>query len=617
MKCYKKKEMNLLDIHFAMIFKYPKYIDNLNISVLFASIISLSLSLGNICIPISKILDRNLFSEYILKFLYFFFNEIYNLNKCLKYLFKINLISNSIFNLCTPFIIYNDCIYTYKYWLYEDYVVSYFNKNINKKTKLNKVSITILEKYFYEFNFDIYQKFSVLSSVINKISIISGGPGTGKTTLIAKLLIILYEIYGFKDKECIKIVCPTGKSASCLTYYLCKSYKILGVNKLIKKILPDKAITIHKLLKFNYTKNSIFYNINNKILLDILIIDESSMVDLYTFYSILLSLDNNIKIILIGDSNQIGSIEPCSVFNELCNFNFLNKFLVFKRKIIQYFLKINKKMFLIFYNFSFNIIFLNKEYRFCKNSFLSKFSKFVKLGEIKKIDFFLENFNFSKNFNFYDFDKFNYDFFLNYCYVNYNNYINKFEKSINLNKLNYYFNKFQLICILRDSKYGVIYLNKIIDNYFLKKISMKNNVFFDKKNNYYYYHGKPIILLRNNNSLKLYNGDLGFWILKNKKFKIFFKKNDDFIIVYPNNLYKWENVWAITVHKSQGSEFDHVLLVIPDYINPLLNRKLIYTAITRCKKKLTIFSKKEIFLYGINSVNNYFNNFEKKIFKHI
>ncbi len=607
-KCLKKKKISLIDMYFAKIFEFNDF--ESDIIMLFSMLVSLTSRLGNTCLPLFKLLYENIFPKYILNFLEYFFKRYISIENCIEILFKFNVLSKYYYCKSTPLIFYNNCIYLYKLWMYEEYVVNFLNLNFFKKKNIY-IDKILLFKLFNKFNLDIYQKISVMNVILNKISFISGGPGTGKTTLISKLILILYKIFHYKYSDCIKIISFTGKSASNITFSLKKNYYLLNINSSIKKKIPTKATTIHKFLGFNYNKNIVSNNNDN---VSILIIDESSMIDISLAFYLFSSLKYIKKIIFLGDSNQIGSIESSSFFNEICNFC-INDFKI-KSKIL-------KKIFLNVLNFSNKydiyisylnkISFLKKNYRFKKNIFLYKFLNFIKLGYINHIDKFLYENNFKNNFLFYDSEKYNFSFLLNFCIENYMKYINFINFKFNLNKIWNIFNKFQIISVIKKTFYGINFLNKYINNYFLKNNLVKN-ILYISNSNCYHYMGEPIIITKNNNDLKLFNGDIGFFIFIDNKLKLLFLnylKNNRF--VYYLNLNNWNNTWAITVHKSQGSEFKHILLILPNYFSSLLNRELIYTALTRAKKKITIYANKNIFLSSINKKKNVFTNISNKL----
>lgn len=519
----KNKEIRLLDIYFSQLFKNDNNIYS-NISMLFAFLLSVSNRLGNICIPIFNLINKDLFNNKILNFLYYFFKKI-SIYKCIIILYKINILSSSFMNSCTPFIMYNNYIYMNKFFFYENNIVNFFKENLFIQYKFNKKKIKYMFDIFRNNKFDLYEKISILNVLLNKISIISGGPGTGKTTLIPNLIYILYKVYRFKFKYFIKVISFTGKSVSNLTNFLNKGYKNLKISENIINILPNKAFTIHKFLGINYKGD--FIKNNNLNFTKILIIDEFSMIDLITLnYIFLLFKKNNfLKIIFLGDSNQINPINSCSFLNEICNY----KYSIFNKK---------KYIFNILYKFNFNFLksklnlnklnnnisFLFKNYRFSKNKYLIKISNFINLGFLNEIDNFIYKNNFNYNFNFYDSKKFNFEFCINLCLKNYKDYINIIKSNFNYKDLLYFFNKFKIICLLKKNIFGTSYFNNYINKYILK-YCYYNNIFFDYINKKFYYNGQPILVNKNNNDLNLFNGDSGFFIFINNELNILFIKS--------------------------------------------------------------------------------------------
>ncbi len=609
--CYKKKEIKLLDIYFSKLFEIKNDFDS-DVIILYSCLLSLSSRLGNTCIPINKILNKNFFSSYILEFLFFFFKKYISIKESINILFKYNIISLYYNNYNTPFILYKECIYLHKFWIYETNIINFLKINLCKNIKFNKKKIFYLLNFIKRFNLDLYQKICILNVFFNKISIISGGPGTGKTTLITKLIIILYKIFNFKNSDSIIIVSYTGRSSSYLTNCINKNYNLLNIDESFKKRLPNKSITLHKFLDLNFNKKRSFINSNFFLDINILIIDESSMIDLLTFNYLCNLLDNKfIKIILLGDYKQIGAIESSSVFNEICKYNF--SFLKNKKNIINFLSKYNfnfLKLSIDINKLNNNISFLIKNYRFNQNIYLNKFIILINTNNWKEIDNFLYNINYNNNFNFYDSIKFNYSFLLKKCIKNYLIYFRYIKENGNYLNFFYYLNKFQILSVIKSTKYGTNILNKYINNYFIKK-NLSSNILINKNNIYYY--GEPIIITKNNNNIKLFNGDICFFIFHNNQLKILNLDNNNYRIIYFTNIKYWDYMWSITVHKSQGSEYEHVFLVLPDYYSNILNKELIYTAITRSKKKISIYGNKDILIKSIKNIKKYYNNICKRL----
>lgn len=594
LNAYKKKELNLIDINFSKLFYFKKD-NNSYIYILFACILSLSNRLGHIFVYLNDFFNKNIFfSKYILEFLYFFFNKHIKIKNCINLMLDCYIISLWFNKKNTPFILYNDCIYLYKNWYYENYVITYLSKNFYVKFKKD-IYLKYLNIYIKNLNLNLNFKKIILSSIFNKITIITGSPGTGKSTLIIKIIILLYKIFKFKDKNSIILLSPTGKLSSWLTDCLNNIYNLLNISNDLKEILPSKCLTIHKFLGFNYLYNYLKFNKNNKILSNYIIIDECSMISLNIFYNILSSLNSYTKLILIGDYNQLDSVESISIFNNICNIiydnfffkDYLNCFLYYK-----------------------NIFILKKNYRYINdNKNIGIFLNLIKNKDYNILYKYFLNNSFS-NIIFYDSNKFGYDFFLDLCIKFYKNYINFILYNFDINKIFNIFKKNQIICILKETKNGVYFVNNLINNYIY---NLFKNKFLFNFNDKIHFLGEPVLITKNNNDLKLYNGDLGFFVSdKKNNLRLYFNKKINYFhpfILY-NNLI---NAWSITVHKSQGSEYDNVLLILPNKFINILNNNIIYTALSRSKKKIIIYGDINILINSIKVIYNKNTNFRKRL----
>ena len=151
------------------------------------------------------------------------------------------------------------------------------------------------------------------------------------------------------------------------------------------------------------------------------------------------------------------------------------------------------------------------------------------------------------------------------------------------------FEKKRILCAMRRGPYGVEAVNHKIEDELRRKGLIRVNS--------RWYHGCPIMITRNDYQLQLFNGDVGI-ILKGDNYKLqaFFPSPDGKIRAFwPNRLPEHETVYAMTIHKSQGSEFEHVLILLPDQFSPVLSRELIYTGITRAKKYVSIWGTEQVF----------------------
>ncbi|WDI79019.1 exodeoxyribonuclease V subunit alpha [Candidatus Purcelliella pentastirinorum] len=528
---------------------------------------------GSSCLPIENILKK--IKKQVPK------NKKKKITKIniLKSLLKFNMVSIYSENNITPIIIFNNKIYLYKIWKMENKIAKFLN--INKKNnyinyKKLKININNL------FNkIDKNLKIAAKLAITKKITFIMGGPGTGKTTLIKKIIILL--IYNAKKKINIKLATPTGKSAAKLTEEINKKI----INKKItiknKKYIPKQAYTIHTLIGLDYYKNNIYYKKENKLNIDVLIIDESSMLDMQIISNIISAIPINTQIIFIGDKDQL---DPIGIGNILSDIYALKKNKQNKSYIN------NKKNFKKNYKFNTlcnNIHILKKNYRFKKNSDIAKMAKAINSNNIIKVKNLL-NSN-TKNIKLINVNKKN-----NYLIL-INKFIKIYKKILNMlqnkkpviNIINY-LNKYQLLCALKKGNFGTKKINNDIKSILIEKKLINYKSKMNK-----WYIGQPIIITKNNYNLKIYNGNIGIILLdKNKKPNIFLKKKQKNIKKIPIEFIKhYKSAWSITVHKAQGSEFEKVSLILPNEHIPILNKKLIYTAITRAKKKIIIYTNKK------------------------
>ncbi len=451
--------------------------------------------------------------------------------------------------------------------------------------------------------------------------LITGGPGTGKTSTIVFLLLNLLKdkTKNELDKYEIHLTAPSGKAAVRMSESIKSSLN--GINKdnnksiidedfkenhkdLIKKLESLNGLTIDKLL--GYTQNGYRYNSNrlissnNKI--NIFIIDEASMIDILKFNSLLNAIPEGSRVFILGDKDQLPSVQNGAVFNDL--------------------LKSKCKVELVESN------------RFKRDTDVYKLSRYINCNidnydfDFNKIDEFkIEDLN-NCEVRFFDDTNCTKDDINKVVKVWYEKYIksiNESEKELvlkddkldinKLNKLNSYITKSKILSINNNGSRGVNRINKYI----------KEELFKEKKNDYF--HGQMLMITQNIDSLDLKNGDNGICVKLNNSYYFMINKSYDNIIegyqeigifklngfvFYPISLIKKEYItmaYAITIHKSQGSEYDNVLIILPESSNnKLLTRQIVYTAITRTKNSCYIVSNED-------TLNSAKNNLEERLTK--
>ena len=430
----------------------------------------------------------------------------------------------------------NEFVTLYDFYENEKSILSNINrinsiKNVYKEDKI--------EKYISEYElknnieFDEEQKEAIIGSIKNNFYIITGGPGTGKTTIIKAIVEILMKMEDLDRRE-FALLAPTGRSAKRMS-------ESVGVN----------ASTIHKFLKWNKETETFGLDEYNKAGEKIVIVDESSMIDIFLFSSLLKALRMNVKLLLIGDANQLPSIGPGDILRDLINLSSV------KSKV------------------------LDKIYRVKKGSYINTLARDIK-----------DKVYFDEIDNKYDDFKFIYSEDDNIM-----SYLSDICKKIKDKKIN--IENFQVLAPMYKGLNGIDNLNDMMANIFNpnnEKIQVGDK---------YYRIGDKVIQLVNDVENNVFNGDIGYI----KDIETIDKKMI-ITIDYMGNKVEYKNgefdrftlAYAISIHKSQGSEYDNVVIVLAKSFRRMFYNKLIYTAVTRAKSSLIIIGSLESFNKSIQTL---------------
>ncbi len=482
-------------------------------------------------------------------------------------------------------------LYLYRYWQYEKILAdNILSRNSNEVDDFDEALLKEGIKNLFpdSSNKENQQRIAAVSSILQKFCVISGGPGTGKTTTVVKIIVLLIE-QALKNgyKPSIALAAPTGKAAARLKESVKQMRVFLNCPDEVKTIIPDEAYTIHRLLGPLVGSPYFRYDKNNQLNYDIVIIDESSMADLALITKLFTAVPLSSRIIILGDKDQLASVEAGAVLGDICDtgnmhgcsVNFIKKI----EKILQSTDIVQKKEPPI----ADAIVKLNMSFRFDEDSGIGNLSKAVKEGKADDAMRILNNDDY-KDISLFNIDP---DQFLPDIFDSYiTSYYELYLKETTITGAFGFFSNFSILCALRQGPGGVNNVNLIIE----KKLKERGLINTSSK----WYNGRPIMINRNDYNLKLFNGDIGIIYPDNEtdnKPKFFYQTPEgSFRKILPIKLPEHETVYAMTVHKSQGSEFDHVLLVLPDRPGPVLSRELLYTAITRARKKVDIVGSEEI-----------------------
>ncbi|CAN2041156.1 exodeoxyribonuclease V alpha subunit [Candidatus Magnetomoraceae bacterium gMMP-15] len=487
----------------------------------------------------------------------------------------------------TPMILDNNSrLYLYRYWDYEKKLAD----NLKERAEdfISDINFTVLQnglkRLFPGADKPDWQKIAALCAVINRLCIISGGPGTGKTFIVLKIIELLLEQADKKHFH-IALAAPTGKAAARLQESLQNAQDNINISN-IKDLIPEKASTIHRLL--GSIPNSPYFRFNeeNQLPVDAVIVDEASMVDLPLMSKLVQAIPQKTRLILLGDKDQLASVEVGAVLGDICSNEintFSNKFSKIVKQIIGY--NINGLCTSKTRSIQDCIILLKKNYRFLEDSGINAVSIAVNQGNANDA---LSCMKSSEDIKWSDLPDSNnlLNKLMNQVIQNFSHYL----KTNNPEEAFEYFNEFRILCAVRKGPYGVKSINRIVEQ-ILKKEGLLN-----PKSRWY--KGQPIMITQNDYHLKLFNGDVGIILPDPDKnnLQAFFLRTDGKVKKFsPGRLPDHETVYAMTVHKSQGSEFNSVLMILPDRRSPVMTRELVYTGVTRAKKNVELWGNKNVF----------------------
>lgn len=453
-----------------------------------------------------------------------------------------------------------------------------------------------------------WQKVACAMAATKGFSVITGGPGTGKTTTVTKLLAILQSLYQSAPLS-IKLVAPTGKAAARL------SESILGAKAQLKAfipvevepLIPQSAETIHRLLGVKPFTNKFKHNSGNLLHLDILIIDEASMVDLSLMAKLIEALPAHARLILLGDKDQLASVDTGSVMSDLCQGLMFGETPSYSKarcdELNQLCFNGEQKLEVKPSKFKLAdcIAFLQHSYRFTAESGIGQLALAVNTNHRGKLNFVEQEVN-SGVFNdvILDFDLVTkpVEKLVQNAASHYAKYLNLIKQHATTAEVHKAFAKYQLLAAVREGDYGVNSLNQRIEK------QLHNQGLINTTANPLHYLGMPIMIAQNDYQLKLFNGDIGILMHdENKKLKaIFIDEQGNERAFSPARMPPHDKVYVMTIHKSQGSEFAYTAMVLPpaNQATAGINRQIVYTGITRAKNTFELVADKNVLLTAMN-----------------
>lgn len=522
-----------------------------------------------------------------------------------------------------PFVYANNALYMRRYFSYQQHIALYLQQSSDRSQQLRQAINPALLNNLLDPLFPAtavtsaepdWQRLSCAIAASSSFSVITGGPGTGKTTTVVKLLLVLQQLQQQQGAAplTIQLAAPTGKAAVRLRSSIRTTLDKLPASAEIKSQVPTDVSTLHKLLGARAQSRQFKQNALEPLALDLLVVDEASMLDVELMAALLSALPAHARLILLGDKDQLASVEAGALMAELCQWaeqghylpetaawlNQLSSAALPESLISQQGKALEQQ-----------IGMLRVSHRFDPHSGIAKLATAVNNGqsaevaaicsadyadlqyleatELKQLKQFVLTGQAKKHLA----DAAGFSFYLNT--VAKSPALDASDQAIDhwAQQVLADFSAFQVLCAVRQGPLGVEQVNLSVE----KMLHQAGLI----QQSSHWYAGRPVMVTQNDYALGLMNGDVGICLLRPYQGKLIlavaFASEDSSKMVrwvLPSRLQQVETAYAITVHKSQGSEFRHAVLVLPDHFSPVLTRELIYTGITRAAKLFSLVCAK-------------------------
>jgi exodeoxyribonuclease V alpha subunit len=573
---------------------------------------SFALSQGHLCLPLKRMPQQSEQDWQALMALY-------------PALFQLEQDNNQ------PFVYANTALYMRRYFSYQQQIAWYLQQSSERSQQLRQAINPALLNQLLEPLFPAtaatqaepdWQRLSCAIAASSSFSVITGGPGTGKTTTVVKLLLVLQQLQQHQGAAplTIQLAAPTGKAAVRLRSSIRNTLVKLPASAEIKSQVPTDVSTLHKLLGARAQSRQFKQNALEPLALDLLVVDEASMLDVELMAALLSALPAHARLILLGDKDQLASVEAGALMAELCQWaeqghyspatvawlNQLSSAAIPEHLISQQGKALEQQ-----------IGMLRVSHRFDPQSGIAKLATAVNSGQSAEVAEICQagyaDLQYLEAAEFRQLKQFvltgqakkpmpdaaGFSFYLNT--VAQGPALDAEETQIDrwAQQVLTDFSAFQLLCAVRQGPFGVEQVNLSVETMLHQAGLIQHSSQPSARQASLWYAGRPVMVTQNDYALGLMNGDVGICLARPYQGKwilaVAFASEDSSKAVrwvLPSRLQQVETAYAITVHKSQGSEFRHAVLVLPDQFSPVLTRELIYTGITRAAKLFSLVCAK-------------------------
>lgn len=496
-----------------------------------------------------------------------------------------------------PLILEGGRLYLWRYWRHEKNVAEALLDRMDDPQAPPHLRSALGALYPDSTSDNDWQKIAAALGAMMRFVIISGGPGTGKTTTVVKVLSLLQQMNIAEGRPPLRmaLAAPTGKAAARLTASMGSSIDKVPAGNL----LPSRVQTLHRLLGYSPGSASFRHHRHHPLHVDVLVVDEASMVDLQMMDAVLDALPADARLILLGDKDQLASVEAGAVLGELCSRAHGGRYGASVAECLNVADAGHLDASPSAVPFDNHVVMLRKSHRFPDDSGIGRLANAINDGNVAMVREVLCSVDETV------------------CSIVTADVVSPLGAIIettvcgwgeHLRAINHHASelskgqltgldmdawasgllamqaRLQILCAVREGPQGVDAINTRVAGMLFKSGLIPSAEGW--------YAGRPVMVTRNDHSLGLMNGDVGLTlpdVRHEGQLRVFFPVPGVGVrSVLPSRLVAVETVFAMTVHKSQGSEFSHAVLLLPEHDSPVLTRELVYTAVTRARERVTL-----------------------------
>lgn len=563
-----------------------------------------------------------------------------------------------------PFVLMGQRLYLYRYWQYEQTICRFFQQGqvLTRALRANLSPSPIraqLNLLFPTADADAatidWQQLACAMAATSNVAVITGGPGTGKTTTVVKLLLLLQQLALQQGPALnIQLAAPTGKAAARLSLSVSQALAKLAVQlalpSALLQLIPQQASTLHRLLGSGRDSEQYRYHADEPLPIDVLVVDEASMVDVALFAAMIAALPAHARLILLGDKDQLASVEAGAVMAELCQQADEGGY---SQDTAAWLAELTGVQLPATYcsqtpsALEQQVVMLRTSHRFTADSGIGQLARAVNQGDAQRAFALLQQPPVDLNYLNYAPDSAEFASFMLYGSTltpgahpdaalhaarkpetaqqislqnsqpfpqGFSGYLQLVKQGVaqdaSVEDYNRWalavlseFSRFQVLAAARQGLYGVEQLNQRIAHLLAKHQWIARTEGW--------YAGRPVMVVQNDYSTGLMNGDVGICLPRYElvdeqwqyRLRVVFPAADaqqQVRWLLPSRLPQVETVYAMTVHKSQGSEFQHAVLILPDAMSPILTKELVYTGITRAAREFTLLCPEpDVFIQAV------------------